>query len=59
MTIELRDGPLSGQRRNHPGHPGPYEEKIGSVTHVWRRENDQAWAPPDRTVPVYDHVGTK
>jgi hypothetical protein len=44
MTIELRDGPLSGQRRNHPGDPGPYEEKIGSVTHVWRRENDQAWA---------------
>jgi hypothetical protein len=51
MIIELRDGPLNGQRRNHPAHPGPYEEDRRRYARL-APENDQAWAPPDRAVPV-------
>ena len=57
MEIELRDGPLSGVRRNHPLHPQLFGENDGQQVHVWQWQNDQAWAPPDRTVPVYDYVG--
>ncbi len=57
MEIELRNGPLNDQRRNHPLHPQLFGESDGRTIHVWQWQNNQAWAPPDRTVPVYDYVG--
>jgi len=52
VEIELRDGPLKGVRRQHPLHPQLFGEINGEQVHVWQWQNPQAWAPPDRSVPV-------
>jgi hypothetical protein len=57
VEIELRGGPLDGERRRHPLHPVLFGQVIRGTTHVWAREKDQAWAPPDPTVAVYDYQG--
>jgi len=57
VEIQLRDGPLSGERRQHPLHPQLFGEIIEERVHVWQRQDPQAWAPPDRRVPVYDYAG--
>ena len=55
--IVLRGGPASGRQVLHPSHPGDYITVIGGIRHLWRHTDPQAWAPPDRTRPVYDYIG--
>jgi hypothetical protein len=57
MEIELRGGPLDGEQRSHALHPQLFGERDERSIHVWQRRDDQAWAPPDRAVPVYDYAG--
>ncbi|MDQ2874511.1 MAG: hypothetical protein M3Y33_06775 [Actinomycetota bacterium] len=55
--IVLRDGPADGREVPHAGHPADYVAEVNGVRHVWRSVDPQAWAPPDRTRPVYDYIG--
>jgi hypothetical protein len=55
--IVLRGGPADGREVLHASHPGDYTATAGEVRHLWRHTDPQAWAPPDRTRPVYDYIG--
>jgi hypothetical protein len=55
--IVLRGGPASGREILHASHPGDYVAVVGGVRYLWRHTDPQAWAPPDRTRPVYDYIG--
>jgi hypothetical protein len=55
--IVLRGGPTDGRAVLHASHPEDYIAVVGGVRHAWRRTDPQAWAPPDRTRPVYDYIG--
>jgi hypothetical protein len=57
LPIVLRGGPASGREILHASHPGDYIAVVGGVRHLWRHTDPQAWAPPDRTRPVYDYIG--
>lgn len=55
--IVLRGGPASGREVLHGSHPEDYVTIVGGIRHAWRHTDPQAWAPPDRTRPVYDYIG--
>jgi hypothetical protein len=55
--IMLRSGPADGREVLHRNHPEDYIAVIDGVRHAWRHTDPQAWAPPDRTRPVYDYIG--
>lgn len=55
--IVLRGGPMSGREVLHGSHLEDYVANVGGTRHAWRHTDPQAWAPPDRTRPVYDYVG--
>jgi hypothetical protein len=55
--IMLRGGPANGRQVLHANHPENYIVVVGGVWHAWGHTDPQAWAPPNRTRPVYDYIG--
>lgn len=55
--IVLRGGPADGRVVLHANYPEDYVAVVDGVRHAWSHVDPQAWAPPDRTRPVYDYIG--
>lgn len=56
--IVLRGGPRDGHVVQHALHPEDYVSPYAGRSHVWRRQDDQAWRPVgNEHLPVYDYVG--